>query len=594
MNGLRASVNSEQKIKKWGIKVKSMTTVKKLICVICSVALFLPFAVVGSAYDSAYNNDIDNLGCVTKVEDQGSREACLTYALASTAGSFYCKAYNNGKSTNKAIFKGAVLADKVGDSTNFGTVLYSSVKYDLGNNCYITGIENLTGRGDRYLKQKIKENGAIFAAIPLPENGFENDTFYNRQNASLNCYKDKSRQLEGFTKNHAVSIVGWDDSYNRDNYNGSQKNGAWICKNSYGENFGKNGYFYLSYNYTKHFLYAASVEVTQYPEIMSAETADSFWLGLFRAGAVGFRSGSYIDAAEIKIAGKNKAEQTVKTDVVNGYNFIALENPMRYSDIKVTVDGREIDSDSLIRYIVKPGKQLSVPAKPVKTENWLTDVDRLKVDLTENLLLAYSYDENDNSVNHKVALRSVDNRFVISPRDGYRFTEDTIVNIEMTQVDRVDPVTYSGTVSELVNNPDVDFVFSEDRIIIRSKDIGGAFVSGVRLELDENSKIKDVYLLEDNGSSHKLDKASYSISPEEIPDKGYYYASIIIDGFYAADDFKVVITRADDTDETYQADVASDGDKISVGIIIEIPEIESIIDTLISFWLLIMRLFADL
>ncbi len=65
--------------------------------------------------------------------------------------------------------------------------------------------------------------------------------FYNDKTAAHYCYED-------IPCNHTVSLIGWDDNYSAENFvNKPSANGAWVAKNSWGDDWGQNGYFYISY-----------------------------------------------------------------------------------------------------------------------------------------------------------------------------------------------------------------------------------------------------------------------------------------------------------------------------------------------------------
>lgn len=63
------------------------------------------------------------------------------------------------------------------------------------------------------------------------------------------CYYQKV--YDASYANHEVILVGWDDQYSKENFeeNGSvpEYDGAWIAQNSYGTEWGEEGYFYISY-----------------------------------------------------------------------------------------------------------------------------------------------------------------------------------------------------------------------------------------------------------------------------------------------------------------------------------------------------------
>ncbi len=108
------------------------------------------------------------------------------------------------------------------------------------------------------IKDKIIKDGAFAVYYHSFASNYNEDGDYT-------AYYDNGFDISSgddgtFTQSHAVTIVGWDDSFSRDNFLEAckpQSDGAWLCKNSWGEGWGsKNdgGYFWISYE-TKDLIY---------------------------------------------------------------------------------------------------------------------------------------------------------------------------------------------------------------------------------------------------------------------------------------------------------------------------------------------------
>lgn len=88
------------------------------------------------------------------------------------------------------------------------------------------------------IKETVYANGAVIADFYS-----DDDKYYNEENSAYYCPSE-------YDNNHAVTIVGWDDDYSRENFNAEimpSSDGAWIVQNSWGRGYGEDGYFYISY-----------------------------------------------------------------------------------------------------------------------------------------------------------------------------------------------------------------------------------------------------------------------------------------------------------------------------------------------------------
>lgn len=92
------------------------------------------------------------------------------------------------------------------------------------------------------IKSMIMRYGGVESSLYMSiQNAWDSSEDYEPMTASY-YYAGNERP------NHDIVIVGWDDDYSRENFNHMPENdGAFICRNSWGEDFGDAGYFYVSY-----------------------------------------------------------------------------------------------------------------------------------------------------------------------------------------------------------------------------------------------------------------------------------------------------------------------------------------------------------
>lgn len=92
------------------------------------------------------------------------------------------------------------------------------------------------------IKRLVYLYGGVESSLYLDfDNPREDSEYYSKKYASY-CYSGEE------LPNHDVVIIGWDDAYPAANFKKEPaEDGAFICQNSWGTNFGEDGIFYVSY-----------------------------------------------------------------------------------------------------------------------------------------------------------------------------------------------------------------------------------------------------------------------------------------------------------------------------------------------------------
>jgi C1A family cysteine protease len=175
------------------------------------------------------------------------------------------------------------------------------------------------------VKQLIKSRGAVGSAYYSDEN------YYNSTENGKNYYCSKSR-----TTNHAITLVGWDDNYSKDNFTKEKpaNNGAWLVRNSWGSDWGDGGYFWMSYE-------EASLADTAYAvEAYTKSDADNYYTYNYQYdGGISTAAGRYIGYTSVQEANVFKANGkevlkavSIYTNANYGYTIDIYKNLTDSSD----------------------------------------------------------------------------------------------------------------------------------------------------------------------------------------------------------------------------------------------------------------------
>lgn len=332
------------------------------------------------ALDSRYSSS--DLGEVTSVKDQGNTELCWAFGITSMGETSLIKqgiANTNVDFSEKHFGyfmynrKNDVLNNTKGDKTkvpgdwrdaggnsllamisltgwyglaNEKVAPFSSVKWKLSDsigqkdsailkNGFFLGDDP----SDNTVKSYIKDYGTVVMAYHAPEETWEEKAYYSEDHQAYNC--NSTRQ----NANHIVAIVGWDDTYSKDNFNESSRptrDGAWIVKNSWGNQEGNNGYTYISYEDKSlcEFVSGQFVKASEYKY-------NYFYDGSSNPGILKLKKGQQF--ANVYTAKKGTAK---RRELIKAVNLVTWSTNLKYSIqiYKNPKDGKPTSGTKMLKH----------------------------------------------------------------------------------------------------------------------------------------------------------------------------------------------------------------------------------------------------
>ena len=295
-------------------------------------------ALVPNAYDLRDNKR------VSEIRNQGSYGTCWAFAATSAlessllpeekalfsvdhmtmSNSFDANQYDGGEYTMGmaylAAWQGPVYEadDPYGDGESDASL--KAVKH-------VQEMQIIDGKDYEGIKEAVFKYGGGQTSLYSTIRSSQGDSQYYNKSANAYCYIGTEKP------NHDVVIIGWDDNYPSSNFNTPlEGDGAFICQNSWGKDFGDNGIFYVSYydtNIGTHNVVYTRVEDTDnYDHIYQSDLCG--WVGkmgydseqIYGANVFTAKSAETLAATSFYATGANtEYEVYVVHDFVNEKSF---------------------------------------------------------------------------------------------------------------------------------------------------------------------------------------------------------------------------------------------------------------------------------
>lgn len=141
---------------------------------------------------------------------------------------------------------------------------------------HVQEMQIIAGKDYVKIKEAVFKYGGVQTSIYNGLRSSKSSSPYYNKETDAYCYIGTEKP------NHDVVIIGWDDSYPKENFSVDlEGDGAFICQNSWGKEFGRDGVFYISYydtNIGTHNVVYTKVEDTDnYDNIYQSDLCG--WIG---------------------------------------------------------------------------------------------------------------------------------------------------------------------------------------------------------------------------------------------------------------------------------------------------------------------------